>query len=172
MERAHHETESETTPGQDPKADVPALNAPDLAPGDARPEAQSTARGYRDWRGSLTAASLLNLAVAAWLLASPFILDYSSGDSRLNPVIVGALVGALALLRLGTWRAEWPSAINIALGAWLFASGFWLAESPAASWNAWLFGIVVIVLALFSIDATEEGRTRGAPGAGEPAGTR
>ena len=104
---------------------------------------------------------------------SPFALDYVAGDSRWNPVVCGALVAFLALMRvMGAYRAAWLAWISVALGAWLFASGFWLAESLAASWNAWLLGLFVIVLALLGIDATEEGRMEGSRGGGEQLGLR
>jgi len=117
------------------------------------------------------AASAFNLLAGLWLIVSPLVLGYVAGDSRINPIVAGALIAFLALLRLvGAFGAEWLAWIKVAVGAWLFASGFWLAESPAASWNAWLLGIAVIMLALLSIDATEEGRMEGSPAAGDPLG--
>jgi hypothetical protein len=162
------ERDDRPTPGQDPEADVPELNDPSHAPGDVAPMADSSPRSHRDWRGGVAAAGMLTLVAGAWLIASPFVLDYAAGDSELNPMLVGAVVAFLALLRIGAWHAEWLAALIVLAGVWLFASGFWLAESPAASWNAWLLGIAVVVLALMGIDATEEGRMEGSPAAGEP----
>ena len=155
------------TAGQDPAADVPQLNPTSLAPADVAPQVDASPRRYRDWRGAATAAALLNVAVAAWLIASPFVLPYVPGDSRLNPIVVGAVVGFVALVRSGAHRAEWLSAINFVAGAWLAISGFWLAASPGASWNSWLTGLAVIMLALLGIDASEEGRRARAPAARE-----
>lgn len=107
------------------------------------------------------------MVAGGWLIASPWVLDYVAGDSRLNPIIAGAIVAFVALIRTGAWRAEWLSMINVAVGIWLFASGFWLATSPSATWNSWLLGVAVAVLALLGIDATEEGRMEGSPAAGE-----
>jgi hypothetical protein len=162
--------DTKPTPGQDPEADVPELTPAALAPGDVAPVVDPSPRFYRDWRTGVTVAGLLTLVTGAWLIASPFVLDYVGDDSRLNPMICGAVVAFVALLRTGLWRAEWLSMINVAIGVWLFGSGFWLATSPSATWNSWLLGLAVIVLALLSIDATEEGRMEGAPGAGEPIG--
>jgi hypothetical protein len=162
------ERDGRAMPGQDPEADVPELNDPSHAPGDVAPVPDASPRSYRDWRGGVAVAALLALLAGAWLIASPFVLDYVGADSELNPMIVGAIVAFLALLRLGAWHAEWLAVLIALSGAWLFASGFWLAESPAASWNAWLLGIAVVVLALLGIDATEEGRMEGSPAAGEP----
>ena len=153
--------------GQDPEADVPELNDPSHAPGDVVPAADSSPRFQRDWRGSVAVAGILALLAGAWLIASPFVLEYAAGDSELNPMIVGAVVAFLALLRMGAWHAEWLAVLIALAGGWLFASGFLLAESPTASWNAWLLGIAVVVLALLGIDATEEGRMEGSPAAGQ-----
>jgi peptidoglycan/LPS O-acetylase OafA/YrhL len=159
------------TPGQDPDADSPALHPPELAPGDVAPAADPSPRFYRDWRGAVAAAGILSLATGIWLIVSPFVLDFSAGDSKLVPMIAGAVVAFLALVRMAVWRAEWLSAVNVVVGICLFASGFWFTESPAASWNAWLLGVAVIVLALLSIDATEEGRMEDSPAA-EPLSQR
>jgi hypothetical protein len=159
-------SDRELTPGQDPQADVPELNPPPLAPPDVAPPVDPSPRFYRDWRGHVAAACLLDLGVAAWLIASPFVLAYVAGDSRVNPILCGAAVAGIALVRMSALRAEWLSAVQLAIGAWLFGSGFWLAQTPAATWNAWFLGLAVIVLALLSIDATEEGRMRGSPAAG------
>ncbi len=165
------DVQAQPTPGQNPDAEVPELTAPELAPGDVAPEVDPNPRLYRDWRGSVMAASAFNLLAGLWLIVSPIVLGYVAGDSRINPIVAGALIAFLALLRLvGAFGAEWLAWIKVAVGAWLFASGFWLAESPAASWNAWLLGIAVIMLALLSIDATEEGRMEGSPAAGDPLG--
>jgi hypothetical protein len=164
--------DTKATPGQDPDADVPELNPAALAPGDVAPPVDPSPRLYRDWRTGVTVAGLLNLVAGAWLIASPFVLDYAAGDSRLNPIIAGVIIAFIALLRTGAWRAEWLSMINVAVGVWLFASGFWLATSPSATWNSWLLGVAVIILALLSIDATEEGRMEESPAAGEGLGLR
>jgi hypothetical protein len=161
--------DTKPTPGQDPDADVPELNPTALAPGDVAPLVDPSPRFYRDWRTGVTVAGILNLSAGAWLIASPWALDYVAGDSRLNAILAGTIVAFVALLRVGIWRAEWLSAINVAVGVWLFGSGFWLATSPPARWNSWLLGLAVIVLALLSIDATEEGRMEGSPAAGERA---
>jgi hypothetical protein len=162
------EKDTKPMPGQDPEADSPELNPPALAPGDVAPAVDPNPRFYRDWRGGVTAACILSLAAGIWLIVSPLVLDYVPGDTRLIPMIAGAIVAILALVRIVTWRAEWLSLITALVGGGLFASGFWFAESPSASWNAWLLGVAVVMLALLSIDATEEGRMEGSPAAGEP----
>jgi SPW repeat len=159
--------ETKPTPGQDPQADAPELNPTALAPADVAPLVDPSPRFYRDWRTGVTLAGILSLFAGAWLIASPWTLDYVAGDSRLDPIVCGAIVAFIALLRIGTWRAEWLPVVNVVVGVWLFGSGFWLATSPPATWNSWLLGLAVIVLALLGIDATEEGRMEGSPAAGQ-----
>ena len=167
------ETQTKPIPGQNPDAEVPELSPPELAPGEIAPEVDPSPRYYRDWRGLVVAANALEVLAGVWLIVSPFVLDYVAGDSRLNPMIAGALVAFFALIRvMGAYRAEWLSWINVVIGGWMFASGFWLAESPAASWNAWLLGFAVAMLALLSIDATEEGRMEESAVGGDPLGLR
>jgi hypothetical protein len=166
------ETRTKLMPGQDPEANVPELNPTALAPGDVAPVVDPNPRFYRDWRGHVAVAGLLSVLAGAWLMVSPFVLDYVSGDSRLNPIVCGAVIAFIALIRVALWRAEWLAFINTLIGIWLFGSGFWLAESPSATWNAWLLGVAVILLALLSIDATEEGRMEGSPAAGKPLSPR
>jgi hypothetical protein len=164
--------DTKPTPGQAPEADVPALSSSVLAPGDVAPVVDPSPRFYRDWRGAVTLAGFLSVVAGGWLIASPWVLDYVAGDSRLNPIIAGAIVAFVALIRMGAWRAEWLSMINVAVGIWLFGSGFWLATSPSATWNSWLLGVAVVVLALLGIDATEEGRMEDSPAAGESLSVR
>ena len=110
------EKDIKPTPGQDPEADTPELNTPTLAPGDVAPVVDPSPRFYRDWRGAVEVASALNLVAGVWLIVSPFALDYAASDSRLIPIIAGVLIAFLALIRLGLWRAEWLSLINVAIG--------------------------------------------------------
>jgi hypothetical protein len=46
------------------------------------------------------------------------------------------------------------SAVNAAIGVWLFISGFWLADSAAASWNVWILGVIVFILAMSGLSAS------------------
>jgi hypothetical protein len=79
--------------------------------------------------------------VGIWLILSPFLLPYSSADPAWRDVLLGAVIATLALLRITTllWES-WMSWINVALGAFLIISTFWLAESDAATWNGALAG--------------------------------
>lgn len=53
-----------------------------------------------------------------------------------------------------TWT-RWQDWGNVVLGAWLFLSPWILAftSSAAGAWNAWILGIAVAVVALWSLSA-------------------
>jgi hypothetical protein len=110
-----------------------------------------------DWRQTVAGASGANAVVGVWLVLSPFLLGYGDEDPVWNPIVAGAAVAAIAGVRVGlARRAHWLSWINALIGAWLFLSGFWLAESDQAQLNAWIAGVVVLLLAMWSATAEEE----------------
>jgi hypothetical protein len=55
---------------------------------------------FRDWE------EWINVGLGIWLLISPWALGIASSAARLNFVIVGALVVALALYEIRDMRAE------------------------------------------------------------------
>jgi SPW repeat len=124
-----------------------------------------TSRRAIDWRSDVVGASGLNIIAGIWLIISPWVLDFQSGDSYWNPIVFGAIVGAIALIRAGgAYRAPWLSWINGLIGIWLFVSGWWLASSSAAQWNDWVMGVAVFVLAMISATASESFRRHRRPG--------
>jgi hypothetical protein len=57
------------------------------------------------------------------------------------------------------WRKEeaWPDIVNLALGAWLFLTPWVLGFAElAASWNAWLSGVLIGALAIAALAAFYE----------------
>jgi len=56
----------------------------------------------------------------------------------------------------GGWGQRWPDWLNLILGAWLFISPWVLGLVSPASWNNWIVGIVVAILALWA--AGQRGR--------------
>lgn len=110
-------------------------------------------------------AGALNVIAGIWLIISPFVLGYTGADATWNPIVFGAIVGVFALARVGgAYRAGWLSVLNMAIGVWLFVSGFWLAHSSQASWNVWILGVVVFILGASSAAATADGSARGPRG--------
>ncbi len=132
----------------------PAAEA-DAAIDQTDPFAVPVATRRREIKGSATIVALCG----AWLLVSPIVLPYETGDAVWNPVLAGVAIMLLALVRVtvGIWHS-WISWLNAILGAWIIASAFWLADSPAASWNQAAVGGAIIVLALLSGGATDAAR--------------
>ncbi len=105
--------------------------------------------------GSTTLAALL----AAWLLASPFVLPYEAGDDVVVPVLTATAILLLAILRLTSGiRRSWISWLNAVMGAWLMTTAFWLSDSAAATWNHAVVGAAITVLAVLSGGATDAAR--------------
>lgn len=97
--------------------------------------------------------------LGAWLIASPFVLDYGTGDAAWSPILCGAAAIALALVQtLGRVRSSTPGWFLMAIGVWLIASSFLLADSSTASWNALGAGVLLFFLASVSVSVTESAR--------------
>jgi hypothetical protein len=108
-------------------------------------------------RDDVTNAAALNLLAGLWLVTSPWALSYAEADARWNPIMFGAIVATLALVRVvkpaGTAAL---SAINASIGVWLFISGFWLTHSDRAAWNDWVMGAIVFTLAMIALGARRD----------------
>jgi hypothetical protein len=109
------------------------------------------------WIDQLVGAAGLNVLAGIWLIIAPFVLGYSGGDPYWNDIVFGAIVVALAGTRLlGAYRQAWMSWLNMLIGAWLFASAFWLDQTATAGWNDVILGIIVFALGLIAATATAE----------------
>jgi SPW repeat-containing protein len=107
-----------------------------------------------DWREEAMSASALNALAGAWLILSPWILGYTTADAWWNPIVFGAIVAVLALVRaVGGVRIAWAAGVNMLIGAWLFVSAWWLAVSSQAAWNVGIVGVVIVLLAAWSSTA-------------------
>jgi hypothetical protein len=119
-------------------------------------------RPWTRWQDWITAL------VGIWLFISPWVLSTTgSADAARNAWIIGAAIFIVALIALGTPNnptAEW---INVVLGVWLFISPWVLGYTGVkdGSWNAWIFGVVTVILELWALS------TRRAVVAGPQRGT-
>jgi hypothetical protein len=110
-------------------------------------------------------ASGLNFLVGIWLIISPWVYGsiYRVG-SAWNNIIVGIIIAIFAAIRFFSPRsAVGLSWINALLGIWMIISP-WIygyANNSARLWNSVIFGIIVLILALWSASAT-----RATPGPG------
>jgi hypothetical protein len=136
----------------------------DRGDGHARPGAPPPVPRDPNGRERAKTASALNALAGIWLVISPWVLDYVSADHRWNPVVFGGILTLLALARAYAGvEADWIAGVNMAIGAWLLGSAFWLTDSARATWNVGIVGTIVFLLAAYSLMA---GR---GPGASPPA---
>jgi SPW repeat len=118
--------------------------------------------GRGDWRSTVIVASGLNVLAGIWLIIAPFVLGYSNGDPYWNDIVFGAIVAVLALAKAaGAYRATWLSWLNVVIGAWIFASAFWLDNTSNAGTNDVILGAIVFILGLVSATASDEAATAG-----------
>lgn len=111
------------------------------------------------WRSEIRGASGLNALLAIWLILSPWILDYRSGDPTWVQFVLADALGLMAVLRAtAAWWDAWMSWANVLLGAAIFLVGLLLAESGQATLNAMAGGGLAILLAAFSAAATDSAK--------------
>lgn len=102
----------------------------------------------------------VNAALAAWLVVSPWALEFS--DHRVASagiIIVGVALFAAALGAILVPRA-WEEWTEAALGLWLAASPWVLgfADQQRAMTNALVVGAVVLALSLWTLATDAEYR--------------
>jgi SPW repeat len=87
-----------------------------------------------------------------WLFISPWVLT-TTGSTKAaeNAWIIGAAIFVVALIALGTPRYPTADWVNVVLGVWLFISPWVLGYTGVkdGSWDAWIFGVITVVLALW-----------------------
>lgn len=114
----------------------------------------------RDYAAQARTASGINILFGIWLVASPWVFDYS-GAPGVNSVFVGALIAILAASRLASLRSSAGlSAINLILALWTIASPWvygYSANTGAVRDNL-LLGIAIATLAGWSGSATYLGQ--------------
>lgn len=94
----------------------------------------------------------LNVALAIWLIASPYILSYTLWTgARLTAAVFGGLILGMAITRMAMSQRHywWLSFGNVILGVWVAISPFMLAyhyDAPATV-NAVVVGVLVALIA-------------------------
>jgi len=96
---------------------------------------------------SASGNSWVNIVLGIWVIISPFVLGIHTPKGIWNNIVIGAVVGILAIIR---WRMHQPgwSWLNLILGIWLVISPFVLFLSGAVMWNNVILGIIVAAFAL------------------------
>lgn len=99
-------------------------------------------------RQQIRTAGWLNFLAGVWLIMSPYILGFAGTAASTNAVIVGIIVGVLALVSIYSAESTmWASWISIILGVWMIISPFILGfTTGAVVMNSIILGIIVIAL--------------------------
>jgi hypothetical protein len=114
-------------------------------------------------------ASAISVLLGIWLIASPWVFDYSEKYPVLNSVLVGALIAILAAIRLVSLReSAGMNALSLLLGFWTivspWATGY--VANKAGLANSLMVGVLATALAIWSAraTATEPKHRPGMPG--------
>ena len=91
--------------------------------------------------------SWVNIILGIWVIISPFVLGIHAPKGIWNNVIIGVVVGVLAIVRWGIHKPGW-SWLNLILGIWLVISPFVLFLTGAAMWNNVILGILICAFSL------------------------
>ena len=97
--------------------------------------------------------------VGIWLFISPWVLTTTgSADVARNAWIVGAAIFVVALIALGTPNNPTADWVNVLLGVWLFISPWVLGYAGVkdGAWNAWILGVITVILALWALQVRGE----------------
>jgi len=109
----------------------------------------------RDWRQDVVGVNGVVVLLGGWLVISPFVLDYETGDASWSVILLGVAATMVAVWQtIGRVSTPAPAWTLMAIGVCLFASGFWLADSMQASWNAWGAGALMFFLGSAAAAAT------------------
>lgn len=98
-----------------------------------------------------------NMLLGAWLVISPYLLNYTSSAARWTQITFGVFVLLLAAIRFFAPRFEWASWFVGLCGIWLIIAPF-LLQFPmtAAYWNEVITGIIIASLAFWNLDTYSE----------------
>jgi hypothetical protein len=104
---------------------------------------------WEDWVG---------IALGAWMLVSPWALDYSDNSAAtMNALVMGTILVLEEFLELGVHEMA-EEGIDLIAGIWLAASpavlGF--ATPSPASINAFAVGILTVLFAIWAMSSLDQ----------------
>lgn len=111
----------------------------------------------RDYAAQARTASGINILLGIWLIASPWVFDYSARPAVVSSVCAGALIALLAAMRIATLHdSTGLSGINLLLALWTIASPWacGYAANIAATTHSVILGMMIAALAVWSASAT------------------
>lgn len=92
--------------------------------------------------------STINLILGIWFIISPYILGYTATAAKWNQVVVGIIIGLLAIWRMLAPTQRWTSIVAGIAGLWAIIAPFILSyNTSAAYWNEIVVAIVVAYVA-------------------------
>ncbi|MGH7237171.1 MAG: SPW repeat protein [Candidatus Saccharimonadales bacterium] len=98
----------------------------------------------------------INVILGAWLVVSPYILNYGSG-ATVDQTIFGVIILLLAAVHYSTPRLNWPSWLNGVSGIWMVIAPFILGYATTVSyWNEVIIGAIVAILAFSNVAVTDQ----------------
>jgi hypothetical protein len=96
----------------------------------------------------------VNIILGIWVLISPFVLSLILPRMIWNNVVIGIVVGILAIIRANARNHPGWSWLNVILGIWLIISPFVFGlVTGAGMWNNIVLGIIIAALALGNASA-------------------
>ncbi len=103
-------------------------------------------------RQQIMITSGINVLAGIWLILSPYIFGYSGARGASNEIVMGILIGIVALIRVLTpFSSGWLSWLNVLFGLWLLVSPFTRGYAVTSLiWNDIIVGIIVAVMAVLS----------------------
>lgn len=106
-------------------------------------------------KSTIQSIGIVNLILGAWLIVSPFWLNYTSSAARWDQVILGIVVVVLAGLRAIAPRQQWLSFLTGLAMIWAVIAPFILSYNRSVSyWNEIIVAIVVGFLAFWNSGLT------------------
>lgn len=95
--------------------------------------------------------SAINFLAGIWLIISPYILGYNTGQAMWQQTVAGVIIALMAIIHYAAPSMRWTSWINALAGIWMivapFATGY---TATVAYWNEVILGIIVAVMALWN----------------------
>lgn len=139
--------------------------------GPTGPSAENRKPGGRVQSGILVATAVATFVAGVWLIIAPFVLGHWVRTVHFagfwNDLLVGNAIALLALVRSAVARQMvWSAYFKIVLGGWLLAAPAALGynasvESPNATLNDRVVGVIVVFLAAITVTVVRHRRRVG-----------
>jgi|ERR1700761_658577 hypothetical protein len=117
----------------------------------------------RNYAAQARTASGVNIVLGLWMIASPWVFDYSGKAAVFSSLTVGALVALLAAIRVASLHdSAGLSGINLLLALWTVVSpwAYGYMTNEGALLNNIVVGILIAALASWSAIATDAEQRR------------